>query len=225
MANTIKTSQGIEVYESKIHELVDEYISDLDNPDDIKTNRGLFTGMIKYLYMQYFKHNSLDYNDIELLDNIFNIYTSLCYRYGKRPTLLNFSIMIGISMDTLNSWKREETRGYIYFDSMGDRIYDFPAWRLHHPNEDYRQEISSSHSETVKKWLKECESTLVDGAIESNSIGCIFALKANYGYVETAQRIEISTKDQVKSVDQIVAEHAPELLQDSGQLELPDGDF
>ena len=225
MANTIKVSESIEVYESKIFELVDEYISDLDNPDDIKTNRSLFTGMVKYLYMQYFKNTSIDYDDIDLLDSIFNIYTSLCYKYSKRPTLLNFSIMIGISMDTLNSWKREETRGFIYFDDKGDRIYDLPAWRLHHPNEDYRQEISSSHSETVKKWLKECESTLVDGAIENNSIGCIFALKANYGYVETAQRIEISTKDQVKSVDQIVAEHAPELLQDNGQLELPDAEF
>lgn len=197
MSNTIKTSQGIEVYESKIYELVDEYISDLDNPDDIKTNRSLFTGMVKYLYMQYFKSTSIDYDDIDLLDSIFNIYTSLCYKYSKRPTLLNFSIMIGISMDTLNTWKTGE----------------------------YRGGVGSRHSETVKKWLKECESTLVDGAIENNSIGCIFALKANYGYVETAQRIEISTKDQSKSIEQIAAEHAPELLQDSGQLELPDGEF
>lgn len=177
MANTIKTTDGIEVYESKIQILCDEYINTLNNPEDIYNNPSLFTGMLKYIYKHLFKprkndkvlYNSnsvLDTSNIELLDNIWNIYTELCYKYGKRPTLLNFSLLVGISNDTFTTWRQGDFRA----EGGG---------------------TSSLHCRTVKKWQKECESSLVDGATEKNSIGCIFALKANYGYSETPQRVEI----------------------------------
>ena len=75
--------------------------------------------------------------------------------------------MIGIDNTTILSWKDGEYR------SGGEGA-------------------SSERSRTVKKWYSECESSLVDGATERNSVGCIFALKANYGYTETPQRIEIT---------------------------------
>lgn len=43
MGNTVKAGNGVEVYESRIHELADDYTS-------------LFTGMIKYIYKYLFKH-------------------------------------------------------------------------------------------------------------------------------------------------------------------------
>ena len=177
MANTIKTTDGIEVYESEIYVLCDEYINTLNNIDDIYNNPSLFTGMLKYIYKHLFKpgkndkvlYNSnsiLDTSNIELLDNIWNIYTELCYKYGKRPTLLNFSLLVGISNDTFTTWRQGDFRA----EGGG---------------------TSSLHCRTVKRWRRECESSLVDGATEKNSIGCIFALKANYGYSETPQRVEI----------------------------------
>lgn len=177
MANTIRTTDGIEVYESKIYILCDEYINTLNNTEDIYNNPSLFTGMLKHIYKHLFKprkndkvlYNSnsvLDTSNIELLDNIWNIYTDLCYKYGKRPTLLNFSLLVGISNDTFTTWRQGDFRA----EGGG---------------------TSSLHCRTVKKWQKECESSLVDGATEKNSIGCIFALKANYGYSETPQRVEI----------------------------------
>lgn len=177
MNNTVKTEQGIEIYESRIHELADDYINTLDDPDSINNNPSLFTGMIKYIYKHLFKpgkkdkvlsnsNSNLDLGDIELLDDIWGIYTELCYKYSKRPTILNFSLMIGVDNTTIDSWRRGEYRA-------GE------------------EGASSTRSQTVKKWLKECESSLVDGATERNSVGCIFALKANYGYTETPQRIEL----------------------------------
>ena len=177
MANTVKAESGIEVYETKIHELADEYINTLDDPDKINNNPSLFTGMIKYIYKHLFKpgkndkvkynaNTVLDTGDIDLLNNIWDIYTDLCYKYNKRPTILNFSLLIGIDNRTIDTWRRGEYRA----------------------GEDG---ASSLHSQTVKKWLKECESSLLDGATEKNSVGCIFALKANYGYTETPQRIEV----------------------------------
>lgn len=177
MANTIKTEAGAEIYETRIHELADEYINNLDDPESINNNPSLFTGMIKYIYKYLFKpgkgdkvkynaNTVLDTGDIDLLNNIWDVYTELCYKYNKRPTILNFSLLIGVSSDTIDTWRRGEYR------TGADGA-------------------SSAYSDSVKKWLKECESSLVDGATERNSVGCIFALKANYGYTEAPQRIEV----------------------------------
>ena len=163
--------------------------------------------MIKYIYKHLFKpgkkdkvlsnsNSNLDLSDIDLLDNIWGIYTELCYKYSKRPTLLNFSLLVGINNDTFNAWKNGEYR-------RGENG------------------TSSEHSRTVKKWLAECESSLVDGATERNSVGCIFALKANYGYTETPQRIEItganapalSQEDIRQIADQARKESIPELIE------------
>ena len=202
----MRAENGAEIYESKIHYFADEYINTLDDPDSINNNPSLFTGMIKYIYKYLFKpgkrdkvlsnsNSNLDLSDIDLLDNIWGIYTELCYRYSKRPTILNFSLMIGVDNTTIDSWRRGEYRA-------GD------------------EGASSTRSQTVKKWLKECESSLVDGATERNSVGCIFALKANYGYTETPQRIEItgantpalSQEDIRQIADQARKESLPELL-------------
>ena len=195
MSNTVRAENGAEIYETKIHYFADEYINTLSDPDGINNNPSLFTGMIKYIYKRLFKNNPVNNDDISVLDNIFDIYTELCYRYNKRPTLLNFSLLVGISNDTFNAWKNGEYRA-----GEGG--------------------ASSAHSLTVKKWLKECESSLVDGATERNSVGCIFALKANYGYTETPQRIEItganapalSQEDIRQIADQARKESIPELL-------------
>lgn len=196
MANTVRAENGTEIYETKIHEYADEYINTLSDPESINNNPSLFTGMIKYIYKHLFKNNPVNNDDISVLDNIFDIYTELCYRYNKRPTLLNFSLLVGISNDTFNAWKNGEYRA-----GEGG--------------------ASSAHSLTVKKWLKECESSLVDGATERNSVGCIFALKANYGYTETPQRIEItganapalSQEDIRQIADQARKESLPDLIQ------------
>ena len=196
MSNTVRAENGAEIYETKIHELADEYINNLDDPESVNNNPSLFTGMIKYIYKHLFKYNPVNNDDITVLDDIWGIYTELCYKYNKRPTLLNFSLMVGVSNDTFNAWKNGEYRA-----GEGG--------------------ASSAHSLTVKKWLKECESSLVDGATERNSVGCIFALKANYGYTETPQRIEItganapalSQEDIRQIADQARKESIPELIE------------
>ena len=208
MSNTVRAENGAEIYETKIHEYADEYINTLYDPESINNNPSLFTGMIKYIYKHLFKpgkkdkvlsnsNSNLDLSDIDLLDNIWGIYTELCYRYSKRPTILNFSLMIGVDNTTIDSWRRGECRD----EGMG---------------------ANSPRSQTVKKWLKECESSLVDGATERNSVGCIFALKANYGYTETPQRIEITgsqapalSQEDIRQViaDQTRKESIPELLE------------
>lgn len=205
--NTDKAYNGTEIYTHKIKSLADDYINTLDNPEDIYNNNTLFNGMIKYISLNYFKFNPIDYGDIEYIDSIWDIYTSLCYKYNKYPTIIEFCLLININRETVTSWKNENTRNYKYYTTDGREIKDFPAWRINHPNEDYRQELSTSHSNTVKKWLAECENNLFRGAAEGNKVGCIFALKANYGYTETApvpvqnQQQRVLTADQLPRLD------------------------
>lgn len=208
MANTVRAERGIEVYETRIHELADDYINSLDDPEKINNNPSVFTGMIKYIYKHLFKprkndkvlynaNTILDTGNIDLLNNIWDVYTELCYKYNKRPTILNFSLMIGVDNRTIDTWRRGEFRA----------------------GEDG---ASSAHSLTVKKWLSECESSLLDGATERNSVGCIFALKSNYGYTETPQRIEI-TGSQTPTLSQ---DEIRQIAQQAGQgsiSELIDG--
>ena len=83
-------------------------------------------------------------------------------------------------------------------------------------------ELGSLHCRTVKKWKQECELSLLDGATEQNSIGCIFGLKANYGYTEAPQQIQFIGQDQGKSIEQIVSEHTTGAqIEDSGFIDEP----
>lgn len=186
--NTETAQNGAELYTHEIKRLADEYISTLDNPDVIyNANTAFFNGMIKYIYNNYFKYNPIkDYENIEYIDSIWDIYTSLCYKYNKYPTIIEFCLLINISRDTIWEWKKENTRAYKYYTLNGVEIKNFPAWKLNHKGEAYTRELSTAHADTVKKWLAECENALLRGAAEGNKVGCIFALKANYGYTETA---------------------------------------
>lgn len=177
--NAVRTAEGIEVYENNILILCDQFVSDLENKDYIYKTP-IFKKMLKYIYKSMFKpdrnninyinynnkNSNLDYSNIDLLNNLWDIYTDLCYTYLQIPSLLNFSLFTGISMDAFNDWKNNNSRG----DTEG---------------------ASSSHCQSVKKWLKECESALADGATTGNP-GPMFLLKANYGYTEQPQQIIVS---------------------------------
>lgn len=216
--NTEKTENGTEYYASNMCRLADEYVDNLPDSAAITDNTTLFSGMIKYINVKWFKYNKPNYDDIELLNNIWDIYTGLCYKYNKYPTILEFIVLTGISKDTMNKWKNETTRSYIYYDSNNNIIKDIESYRLNYPGAEIRQELSTSHASTVKRWFNECENNLLRGAQEVNRIGCIFALKANYGYTETAPAIKEGPQR-----DSLTAAQLPQLTA-SGCLELSDNE-
>lgn len=117
----------IEVYIDRIEEVADEYIKGLLKPEEI-VKPMIFTGMCHYIYNQLFRPNKynrsiyqkntyqnttnsiLPYDDIKVLDNVFNIYVGLCYKYNQVPTMLEYCIMTGINDDTLNTWTNGTVR-------------------------------------------------------------------------------------------------------------------
>ena len=206
--NTVKAYDGSEIYISKIMELADEFISlelDEERGKDIYNKSSIFRAMILYISDNIPKP---DNNDVELLDNIFNIYIRLCVKYDKLPTLELFSMLININPATLSKWSSGEYRTNIYYDSNGNYIKDFAAWQLNHRGEPYRAEPSTAHSQAVKKWKEICAGFLMDDLSNTNGTNAnkIFTAKAAYGKVETAP-VPVINQEQHRTAEQIAADY------------------
>ncbi|HIW82626.1 MAG TPA: hypothetical protein H9742_14080 [Candidatus Acetatifactor stercoripullorum] len=209
--NTAAAYNGTEIYTSDILRLADEYMDhELDEKrrEDIYNNPSIFMSMILYISDNIVKP---DNNDIELLDNIFNIYIRLCTKYNMLPTLECFSILIKVNPGTLSDWGSGALRSNVYYDFKGNYIKDFPAWRLNHQNEQYRAEPSTAHAEAVKKWKNICKNFLINSLQNSRGTDAnkIFIAKAAYGMVETAP-IPVQNREQHRTAEQIAADYGPQ---------------
>lgn len=152
--NSIKSEIGIEVYQNDIYRLVDEYIdTELDGGTESVADN--FVSMIFYIADNIQKPSN---DDIELLDNLFNIYVRICAKYKVLPTLETFSFLVGIDRNTFTDW------------AMG------------------RYRVSTAHGSTVKKWFEICKSFTVNRLHNQSGTNSnlIFIAKAAYGMAETA---------------------------------------
>lgn len=224
MGNTVKAENNVEVYEDRIFELADEYIDTLRNPDDIYNSTGhVFTGMVKYINRKYLKAlKSTIIADIEILNNIWENYVELVYKYNQKPTIEEYALLIGISRTTIYDWMNGNDRKDIYKDSQGNVIDDFFTWNNAHRGEPYTKEPSSLRSNTIKKWQEECKLGRYKSAASGN-VGGIFLCKAVDGMVETAP-VQVENKAQVQSIEEIQARYSIEQAE-KPLLEVPKADF
>lgn len=112
---TQNTPTDPEYYRNAINKAVDHYINfELPDPKDIY-NRLTFSGMIRYIYLKVFKPSKdviiynnrntvLDYSNIYLLMDIYEMYYMLCAKYKQEYTINNFLSITGIEIDTINNW-------------------------------------------------------------------------------------------------------------------------
>ena len=183
--NTVTTVDGVEVYTSQITEIADRYISDLEDKESIY-DYTVFTDMLLSISDNMTPLNN--YNDITVLDNLFNIYKRLCSKYRVLPTLYDFSMMINIDPSTITSWI----------------------------NGDYRGGPTSPHSKTAKKWKQYCAGRLASNL--SNSKGTdankIFIAKAAYGMAETKAVEQEQITGARKTVEQIAQDIGADVIED-----------
>lgn len=141
------------------------------------------------------KHKT-DINNIKELNVMWDIYTVICCTCRIKPTILKYCMMVKVNQDTVNSWNRGE----------------------------FASRVSSGHSESAKRWKAECESNLYDEVIRSGNIGCMFALKANYGYRDNVV-VNVQGESRIgqpaMTVEQIEADY-PSITDDSDVI---DADF
>ena len=188
--NTVTTVDGVEIYTSQITEIADRYIADLEDIDSIYTYE-VFTDLLLYISDNMTPLNN--YDDITVLDNLFNIYKRLCSKYRVLPTLYDFSMMINIDPSTITRWMNGETRGG----------------------------LTSEHCKTAKKWKQYCAGRLASNL--SNSKGTdankIFIAKAAYGMAETKAVEQGQITGATKTVKQIAKEIGADELPDFGDQE------
>nr|DAM59134.1 MAG TPA: hypothetical protein [Caudoviricetes sp.] len=189
--NTVVTDQGIEVYENDIYRLVDEYISTVlqVTPEEFDTQKEYkaavadsFVDMIFYIHDRIPKPSN---DDIELLDNIFNIFVRTCSKYNVLPTLEIFSFLVGIERRTFTDWSNQKTRA------------------------------STSHSDTVKKWFDICKNCTVNRLNNQpgTNANLIFVAKAAYGMAETAPVLAAQQQGIPKQSAQQIADKYKNVLE------------
>lgn len=195
MDNSIIAYNGTEIYQSDIDQLCDEYIDTLPVPDMIYKT-AVFNGLLDYIYKRLLKNIIKTDNgktnsgyDFKLLDDIFyGIYLPLTYKYNKTATVLQFCCLCHIANSNLTDIRKGVYR------NRGTAV-------------------NTASTQTVQKWFEVCESALYNRAIEDNSIGAIFGLKANYGYRDS-QVITVETPSQIphETAEQIAAKYANAML-------------
>ena len=195
------------IYNNNIYVLVDDLIDREyagKSQEELKQNRSFFPVLVNYIYKNYLCNvfrNSLEYklkgvkpvyNDIQMIDNIFNIYIDLVYKYkfNNRPSILEFSLITGISRDTIYNWLNGNIDNYIN----------------NSPDDDKRKYITSEYIDTARKWQAVCEQSLVDG--NGEYVKEIFLLKAKHGYKDNNNDIQITVNH--KAI--IDADNLPDLI-------------
>lgn len=187
--NIILSTGNIEVYQSEIQELCDEYISSLPDKNMIYKST-VFSGMLSYIYRNKLKYiiykskadkniNQFN-NDYVLLNDIFNtVYIDLCTRYNIIPTVLQFCVLCDLPRDFITDLK--------------NGVYRTDGYK-----------VKPETTQTVKKWFDTCESMTLSRAGNESSIGSIFLAKSVYGYSDTpVQQLEIIDNRQNETPQQI----------------------
>lgn len=200
-ANTVKAENETEVYVNDMLIYADEYINTLHDPESIYNTAGnTFTGMIKYInrHMGFTKDI---YADINILNNIWDIYVELVYRYNQKPVIEEFALLIGCNRDTIYAWAKGEYR-----------------------SSDMCERLGTSRPDTIKKWQEECRLGRYKSAATGN-VGGIFLCKAVDGMVETAP-VQVENQAQRQSLEEIQQRYIAEKQEESTKIsQLPDADF
>lgn len=203
MANTVMTEDGVEIYENKICEYLDKYIAEKDIEDMSKEPQSKWNACLIYIYKAVFKDNKESlkgpdkdtYND-RLMNDICDIYISLCYEYDKEISINGFCFLTGINTDTVYTWGSGERR------------------------------LGSSCSEIYKKLIKNNEESLSDKLISGglNPMKVLPALNRRHNWNMPGTNRQGG--DQMQSIEQIQQRYKPAELCDSDtQLDAPTPNF
>lgn len=203
MANTVMTEDGVEIYENKICEYLDKYIAEKGIEDMSKEPQSKWNACLIYIYKAVFKGNKESlkgpdkdtYND-RLMNDICDIYISLCYEYDKEISINGFCFLTGINTDTVYTWGSGERR------------------------------LGSSCSEIYKKLIKNNEESLSDKLISGglNPMKVLPALNRRHNWNMPGTNRQGG--DQTQSIEQIQQRYKPAELCDSDtQLDAPTPNF
>lgn len=213
--NTIKTESGVEVFENAVSEYLQEYIDTHQIEDMHKEPQSRWNAALLYINKNYFKlhpemlkasnyctgnlvyNNSSNNNayNLDIINNICDIYINLCYEYDKEISILGFSKLTGINQDTFYDWGNGSSRP----GSLGCEIY---------------KKLSREREESLSNML-------ISG--KRNPVGLLGALNRHYGWNMGQPRG--ATGEQKQSLEEIAARYRLETSEKCEPIEPPKADF
>lgn len=225
----VEEENTVEVYESDI----DLYLHLYEEEKKVKCydiNQMRWNSVLMYIYRHVFKpldnpsnirhrsNSTINYNEPDMINSICDHYINLCYEYGKEISIAGFSKLTGIDESTIYAWANSETRSYVYYDLQGDVIPDIAYWKMMHQGEEYRQQLSSAHSDIYKKLSNERETCLTAMTLQGN-IGALAKGKIEKGWVEGSLVLHREQDgNATRTADQIASDY-------QDQKRLPEKDF
>lgn len=206
---------GVEVYENDIVLHLKRYIEERNIEDMHKEPQSRWNAALLYINKALFKgtdvlkadnyttgnlrHNNPSNNnayDTDKVNRVCDIYIDLCYEYDKEVSLMGFSKLTGIALDTLYQWAAENTQP----GSSGSEIY---------------KKLNAEREESLSN-------KLVTG--KQNPVGLLGVLNRHYGWNMGQPRGQQEAKTQ--SIEQIQERYrAPELPDNSKTILPPEADF
>lgn len=208
----IETPRGI-VTRSDIETARAEYIDMLPDPDKLYTNVQTFTGMMMYICKKlnkYAKKENSNRNDYRILDIVFTeVFFPICMYYGYTANILMFCTCMNISYGNIYNLCKG-------INTVNGNIVNKEIYRY------------------IQKWRGMSESTISTRAVENNSIGAIFHLKARHAW-QDAHVIQIDaeqpraarlTIDQIDAISEDAdAPGIPEEDADAPEDDAPEDDI
>lgn len=179
------TQKVIDKCNAEIPDYEQEYLNTLLDPQIIyKPGKAIFTGMIKYINANYLKPNNIDVYNIFICDALFKIYTSMCYKYTKIPSMLNFSLFVDINTDTFNTWKTGERKSKLYWELNSAYRYNKDIYNSIINNRDTK-DIDKLYIDKIDMYntniynTNNTKSNTKDSDNNSNSYGIVYKLISN----------------------------------------------
>lgn len=121
-------------YLDNINTAIDMYCleKDIDKKDIYNIDQSRWNSILLYIFSKVFKVNkkdkrivkkyneksNIDYSDKELINNVIDIYVSLCYEYSKEVSVMGFSKLTGIDEQTMYTWHNDALNGRNSFDAI-----------------------------------------------------------------------------------------------------------
>ena len=163
----IDTGRGL-ITARELDMTIDEYVSNLRNPDDIYNNKPMiYNGLLESIYRRNIRHilPKTYNNDYELLDQIFkNIYLYLCYIFNYVPNISAFCNHL-VHIDISNCYNINT--GFYRKDGSKVNINTYNIY---------------------KNWQRICDGDLFGHIVHTGSVGGIFTAKVK-GYSDAPQNV------------------------------------
>lgn len=199
----------IKNYNNNIRKYAAEYIEMLENEKELN-NLYIFNGLLKHIAVNVFNTSNIDINNVDhinIIANMWDIYCKIAYKYKHRPNILRFNIMLNsnvtfqkirkiyndcnnnniIDVDNINNNNSNNT---INNNSSNNDNNSSNVLNNKDNNSDVlinRDRVTSLYFKLAEKILSEVEAGLYEGATVENKVGCMFALKSQFNYVEASQ--------------------------------------